>query len=185
MEGPLPVLPLILNDAFSAFDSTRGLKSQQRVRHDWATELTAWRLKVVSTVKYCETGQKSLIIEVPCCRKKPILTPCRICSFDFNLYLSLLLFLQSYKIACLRDPSSLPDCLTKVPLFSSLGDNLTLPICEVKSLSHAWLFATPWTVAHQAPWYMGFSRQESWSGLPFPSPGDLPSPGIELRSPPL
>ena len=46
-------------------------------------------------------------------------------------------------------------------------------------------FATPWTVAHQAPPSMGFSRQEYWSGLPFPSPGDLPDPGIEPRSPTL
>ena len=45
------------------------------------------------------------------------------------------------------------------------------------------LFATPWTVAYQAPPSMGFSRQEYWSGLPFPSPGDLPNPGIEPRSP--
>ena len=44
---------------------------------------------------------------------------------------------------------------------------------------------TPWTVAHQAPLSMGFSRQEYWSGLPFPSPGDLPDPGIEPRSPAL
>ena len=43
--------------------------------------------------------------------------------------------------------------------------------------------ATPWTVAYQAPLSMGFSRQEYWSGLPFPSPGDLPDPGIEPRSP--
>ena len=43
----------------------------------------------------------------------------------------------------------------------------------------------PWTVAHQASPSMGFSRQEYWSGLPFPSPGDLPNPGIELRSPAL
>ena len=41
---------------------------------------------------------------------------------------------------------------------------------------------SPWTVAHQAPLSMGFSRQEYWSGLPFPSPGDLPHPGMELRS---
>ena len=41
---------------------------------------------------------------------------------------------------------------------------------KVKSLSHVRLFATPWTVAHQAPPFMGFSRQEYWSGLPFPSP---------------
>ena len=44
---------------------------------------------------------------------------------------------------------------------------------------------TPWTVAYQAPPSMGFSRQESWSGLPFPSPGDLPDPGIKPGSPAL
>ena len=50
-------------------------------------------------------------------------------------------------------------------------------------LSCVRLFATPWTVALQAPLSMGFSRQEYWSGLPFPSPGDLPKPGIKLVSP--
>ena len=44
---------------------------------------------------------------------------------------------------------------------------------------------TPWTVALQAPPSMGFSRQEDWSGLPFPAPGDLPDPGIEPKSPVL
>ena len=52
-------------------------------------------------------------------------------------------------------------------------------------LSCVWLFATPWTVAHQAPLSMGFSRQEYWSGVPFPFPGDLPNPGIEPPSPAL
>ena len=47
------------------------------------------------------------------------------------------------------------------------------------------LFATPWIIAHQASPSMGFSRQEYWSGLPFPSPGDLPNPGIKPRSPAL
>ena len=56
---------------------------------------------------------------------------------------------------------------------------------KVKSLSRVRLFATPWTVAYQAPPSMGFSRQECWSGLPFPSPGDLPVPGIKPRSPAL
>ena len=56
---------------------------------------------------------------------------------------------------------------------------------EVKSLSRVQLFATPWTVAYQAPPSMGFSRQECWSGLPFPSPGDLPDPGMEPGSPAL
>ena len=46
-------------------------------------------------------------------------------------------------------------------------------------------FASPWTVAHQAPLSMGFPRQEYWGGFPFPSPGDLPNPGIEPMSPAL
>ena len=46
-------------------------------------------------------------------------------------------------------------------------------------LSHVQLFMTPWTIAHQAPLSMGFSRQEYWSGLSFPPPGDLPDPGIK------
>ena len=56
---------------------------------------------------------------------------------------------------------------------------------KVKSLSRVRLFATPQTVAYQAPPSMGFSRQEHWSGLPFPSPEDIPNPGIEPRSPAL
>ena len=56
---------------------------------------------------------------------------------------------------------------------------------KVKSLGGVRFFATPWTVAYQAPPSMGFSRQECWSGLPFPSPGDLPDLGIKPRSPTL
>ena len=55
----------------------------------------------------------------------------------------------------------------------------------MKSLSLVQLFATPWTVAQQAPPSMEFSRQEYWSGLPFPSPGVLPDLGIEPGSPAL
>ena len=55
----------------------------------------------------------------------------------------------------------------------------------MKSLSCVQLFETPWTVAYQAPPSMGFSRQEYWSGLPFPSPGGLPNPGIKPGSPAL
>ena len=53
--------------------------------------------------------------------------------------------------------------------------------------THSSIFAweTPWTVAPQAPLSMGFSRQEYWSSLPFPSPGDLPDPGIKITSPAL
>ena len=53
----------------------------------------------------------------------------------------------------------------------------------MKSLSRVGLFVTPWTVSYQAPPSMGFSRQEYWSGLPFPSSGDLPNPGIKCGSP--
>ena len=56
---------------------------------------------------------------------------------------------------------------------------------KVKSLSHVRLFGAPWTVAYQAPPSMGFSRQECWSGLSFPSPGYLPDPGIEPGPPAL
>ena len=56
---------------------------------------------------------------------------------------------------------------------------------KVKSLSRVRLFATPWTAASQAPPSMGFSRQEYWSGVPFPSPGDLPDSGIKPGSPAL
>ena len=60
-------------------------------------------------------------------------------------------------------------------LYECFGD---IPmLCQVTS--HVRHFATPWTVAQQAPLSMGFPRQEYWSGLPFPSPGDLPDPGIE------
>ena len=60
--------------------------------------------------------------------------------------------------------------------------------CVLNHFSHVWLFATPWTVAHQTPLSMGFSRQEHRSGLPCPPLGDLPDPGMEpasLRSPVL
>ena len=56
-----------------------------------------------------------------------------------------------------------------------------VPACA-KSLSCVQLFVTLWAVAPQARLSMGFSRQESWSGLPCPLPGDLPDPGIELKS---
>ena len=62
-------------------------------------------------------------------------------------------------------------------------------ILETPKISHClqmtWLFAIPWTIVYQASLSMGFSRQEYWSGLPFPSPGDLPNPGIEPGSPTL
>ena len=67
----------------------------------------------------------------------------------------------------------------------SIGVNTTNLLLLVTSLSHARLFTTSWTVVYKAPLSMELSRQEYWSGLPFPSPGDLPNPGIEPRSPAL
>ena len=55
-------------------------------------------------------------------------------------------------------------------------------LCVLSRFSCVWLFATLWIVAHQVPLSMGFSRQEHWSGLPCPSPGDLPDPGVEPMS---
>ena len=69
-------------------------------------------------------------------------------------------------------------------MYTSFIKKLHVHACvHAQSLSCVRLFATPWTVARQAPLSMGFSRQEHWSELPFPSPGDLPDPGIELESP--
>ena len=74
---------------------------------------------------------------------------------------------------------------TEIDVFLELSCFFDDSVVKVKSLSHVQLFATPWTGAHQALLSMGFFRQEYWSGLPFPSPGDLPYPGIEPRYPAL
>ena len=65
---------------------------------------------------------------------------------------------------------------------SSVMYDLTSQREDLWVLTYVQLFVTPWTVAHQAPLSMGFSRQEYWSGLPFFSSGDLPYPGIKLTS---
>ena len=89
-------------------------------------------------------------------------------------------------------PGDLPDPISEIKLGSptSQADALTSEQpgnhkMKVKSLSCVRLFATPWTIAHQASLSTGFSKQEYWSGLPFPSPGDLPNLGIEPGSPAL
>ena len=61
-------------------------------------------------------------------------------------------------------------------------ESCSLHPCMLSCFNHVWLFATLWTVAHQAPLSMGFSRQEYWSGLPCPPPGDLPNQGNEPMS---
>ena len=60
----------------------------------------------------------------------------------------------------------------------NMPKSFTVRTCMLSHLSPVQLFETPWTVAHQAPLSLGFSRQEYWSGLSFPSPGDLPDPGV-------
>ena len=85
-------------------------------------------------------------------------------------------------------PGPLPLLLMEKKLFGMNKETriaLAQTLMKVKSLSRVRLFATPWTVAYEAPRSMGFSRQEYWSGLPFPSPGDFLNPGIEPRSPAL
>ena len=74
-----------------------------------------------------------------------------------------------------------------VPIYAQPPLLSTLPTWKWKcwSLSHVQLFTTPWIIAHQASLSLELSRQEYWSGLLFPSPGDLPNPGIKLTSPTL
>ena len=90
-----------------------------------------------------------------------------------------------------RSPQSSPGEVPKVSERRRLwagSQTMYLGKVKVMSLSRVRLFATPWTVAYQAPQFMKFSRQEYWSGLPFPSPGHLPNPRVEpecLSSPAL
>ena len=74
------------------------------------------------------------------------------------------------------------DCFVLVHILLYMTSVTLIWKVKVKSLSRVRLFATPWTIAYQASLSMGFSRQEYWSGVPFPSPGDLPVPGIEPGS---
>ena len=77
-------------------------------------------------------------------------------------------------------------CLLPGLLQGAWGKEGACQICvHAQWISHVRLFATPWTIPCQAPLSMGFSRQEYWSGLPLPSPGYLPYPGIEPVSPAL
>ena len=77
------------------------------------------------------------------------------------------------------------DCMTEEGERGLGRQVLDIERRKVKSLSHVRLFAIPWTITRQAPPSIGFSRQEYWSGLPFPSPGDLRNPGIKPGSPKL
>ena len=90
-----------------------------------------------------------------------------------------------FRYSCLENSLDIGAWQATVYGITKSHTRLSTHALEVKSLSRVRLFATPCTAAYQAPLSMGFSRQEYWSGLPFPSPGDLPNPGIEPRSPAL
>ena len=72
---------------------------------------------------------------------------------------------------------------SKIHLIHQTTEHHSLASMHAQLLSHVWLFVTPQSVAYEAPLSMGFSRQEYWSGLPFPPLQDLPNPGIEPTSP--
>ena len=86
----------------------------------------------------------------------------------------------SYMVFCLRPPSSLTIFITAVKSELFLENMVRVFVCD-HLLSCVHLFVTPWTVGHQAPLSMGFPRQEYWSGLPCPSPEDLPNQGSHCR----
>ena len=73
------------------------------------------------------------------------------------------------------------DVLTKLTVV--ITTHIATCVCIFSCFSHVRLFAIPWAIALQSPLSMGFSRQVDWSGLPFPSPGDFPDPGMEPMSP--
>ena len=89
--------------------------------------------------------------------------------------------------AVIRKPNFLICSIRSSDLIHS-WEEFPLLACILSHFSNAWLFTTLWTVAHQALLSMGFCRQEYWSGLPCPPPGDIPNPGIKpvsLMSPAL
>ena len=97
-----------------------------------------------------------------------------------NCHLIPLIFIFKFINFCVLFPSNF---FSYYSIFKFLTFDMTFWFeCVLSSFSPVWLFATPWTVAHQAPLSMGFSRQEHWSGLPCPSPGDHPNSGIEPKS---
>ena len=92
----------------------------------------------------------------------------------------------AWRIPWAEEPGGLPSMvLQRFGYNKATQQQLDFQFTSVHLLSHVWLFATPWTLPHQAPLPMGFSRKEYWSGLPCPPPGDLPNPGVEPRFPAL
>ena len=83
---------------------------------------------------------------------------------------------DSFSKLFLKEYFSVFSCIT-IAVFYIYGGGLVTKLCPT--------LVTTWTAAYQTPLSMGFSKQEYWSGLPFPSPGDLPGPGVEPRTPAL
>ena len=103
-----------------------------------------------------------------------------------TILLILILFPTEVESSTLFSPSSAWETEGQIrSLNSSVLSSHSSPLCMLSHFSPVWLFATLWTVAHQALLSMGFSRQEYWSGFPCPPPGDIPNPGIEPRPPAL
>ena len=137
------------------------------------------------SIPYCSPSKGGLSLLIlqswvpdwfPCLTVEPFLDSSN------NLFRTL-----SYSVAYqwLHSKGRVEDCFSSLyVLYFSIRCSGRVCVC-VWALSHVQLFVTPWTLAHQAPLSMEFSRQEYWSGLPFPSPGHLPNPGIKPGSPVL
>ena len=130
-------------------------------------------------------------------RRQPTMLPCPCDSLGKNTGVGCHFLLQCMKVKSEREVTqsclTLSDPMDCSPPGSSIHRIFQARVLKwgaiaFSSVSHSivsQLFETPWTAACQAPLSMGFSRQEYWSGLPFPSPGDLPDLGIETGSPTL
>ena len=95
-------------------------------------------------------------------------------------------YFHSFTYNCPIFPGPLIDEVISSPLYilaSFVKDNV--PMCVLSHFSHVWLLVTLWTIAHQSPILMWFSRQEYWNGLPCPLQRDLHNPGVEPTSPAL
>ena len=91
--------------------------------------------------------------------------------------------LTTYFLCIYSVSSSVLNPTNSVAFSALLYNIVSFVICMLICFSRVWLFVTSWTAAHQAPLPMGLSRQEYWGGLPFPSAGDVPHPGLEPGSP--
>ena len=148
------------------WDSFRGI--------DTNSSLNVWYLPVKPSVSglFCLGFFQSVSILVLVIGQQTRFSfHCSFLLFSSSLFNSALIFINSFVLLDLGFGCSFSSC------FGGDGGGLVAKSCLT--------LVTPWTVACQAPLSMGFSRQEYWSGLPFPSPGDLPDPGIEPGSPAL